>query len=189
MNIQFFEQGHRYTIDGAQVPSVTQILKILEPYDGWPEDAAVRGTHVHTLCELYDQDDLDPESIAPEYAGYLDAWIKFKAENPLKIDFSILKYEQVLGSKLGYAGTADRLSSAWILDIKTGAPTRTHPHQLHAYNMAAIETYGGKKRAMADIYLSADGTYKPQIVKWDNAAWDMFRSALNVHNFKHGGLR
>jgi hypothetical protein len=183
MQIEFNSERHEYKVDGRLTPSVTQVLKVLESYNGYPEQAALRGTYVHKICELYDQDRLDPESVDPSLTGYLAAWVKFRTENPLKIDFSELKIEVRIASKLGYAGTVDRVSDTIILDIKSGAIARTHPHQLHAYNQAAIETLGGKRREMFNIYLTADGDYRVKKSKWDHAVWSQFSAALTVHNF------
>lgn len=186
--IESIPDGGGYLVDGRAVPRVTAVLKILEPYNGYPEGAAIRGTHVHKLCELYDLDDLDPGEVYPEYEGYLYGWVKFRREKPLYTGSVSLKYEcKIASKKRVFAGTADRLSDEWIIDIKTGEPCRTHEHQLHAYNMAAVETYGGKRRGMLLVYLKPDGDYKLQIVKWDGAVWDMFLSALNVYNFRNGG--
>ena len=183
-----YDHNGQYSIDGKKVPRVTTILKILEPFDGFPTEAATRGTYVHEICELHDQDDLDPASVHPDLAGYLAAWEKFKAVNPLGINFDELATEVKLGSKLGYAGRVDRISDSWILDIKTGEPTKTHHHQLIAYKRAADETIGKKPRKMADIYISKTGDYRVVVQRDDAAAWNQFLAALTVLNFRGGKI-
>jgi hypothetical protein len=191
MNIQYTDQGHTYTIDGKQVPSVTQVLKTLESYDGYPESAALRGTYVHQAIEWYEAGTLDLEALDPALKPYLTAWIAFRQENPLQIDIDDLQWETIVGSIHGYAGRVDLMNPEWIIDIKSGVPTKTHPHQLEAYNRAAIETQGGKRRQTANLYLSDDGKYRIIIrnKKRDESTttWNQFLAALTVHNFKNGG--
>ncbi len=69
--IEFQAEDHtyRHLPSLRQVPSVTTILKVMGTYrDIDPETlsyAAMRGTHVHQACELYDMDDLDIERLDP----------------------------------------------------------------------------------------------------------------------------
>jgi hypothetical protein len=225
MNIQYRDQDHTYTIDGKQVPSVTQVLDILGSiYNpivdglrkamkidddearnaeihkvlGWVPKylenyhrAAKLGTYVHKTIEWYEAGTLDLEALDPALAPYLTAWIAFRQENPLRIDIDALQWETIVGSRHGYAGRVDLMNPEWIIDIKSGVPTKTHPHQLEAYNRAAIETQGGKRRQTANLYLSDDGKYRIIIrnKKRDESTttWNQFLAALTVHNFKNGG--
>ena len=117
---------HAYAVDGVPVLSVTQILKAagLVDYDGIPEHvlryAAERGTAVHTACEYYDQDDLDPDTLDPQLAPYVAAWMQFRKQHPFKIMASERMYlGQFDGLRFGM--TLDRLADmqgSTILYIK-----------------------------------------------------------------------
>jgi hypothetical protein len=82
----FEELTHTYTLDGERLPSVTQILQRADAinFEHIPptirERALERGTAVHKAVHYYNEHDLDVDAFRetfPEYAPYLDAWIKF----------------------------------------------------------------------------------------------------------------
>jgi hypothetical protein len=177
---------HIYTVDGRIRPNVTSILEELYCFGGYNPDAAERGRLVHLYCQYYDENDLDLNIVREDLKPFVDAWVLFRNKNPLVIEWP-MHCEQFCASKMGYAGQVDRVNDNWILDIKTGQPTPTHRHQLHAYNKAIIETYGGKRRQMGIVYLSADGKYREVIVRWDGKVWKEFEAAFIVNKFKNGG--
>jgi hypothetical protein len=78
--------SHTYTLDGEHLPSVTQILVRSGAIDfsSVPptilEAARARGSDVHAAVRFYNENDLDVDDFRrtfPEYAGYLDGWIRF----------------------------------------------------------------------------------------------------------------
>ena len=81
------EERHEYAIDGVLRPSVTQTLKDAGlTYDQWyTEEARLRGKAVHAACQLLDEDDLDWDSVLPEYRGYVTAWERFKRDSGFQI--------------------------------------------------------------------------------------------------------
>ena len=80
----FNEDRHEYSLDGQRLPSVTQLLAPLVDYSKVPKDVLERaqqlGTAVHRMTELFDNDDLDEDSLSDELRPYLAGWIKFRAE-------------------------------------------------------------------------------------------------------------
>ena len=164
--LTFDEATHTYTLDGIQLPSVTEVTRFCA-YDyksdrPWlAEAAARRGTAVHEACALIDYGE-DPEE-TPEISGYLKAYRRFLAD--YKPDWQLI--EHPMGSiHLGYAGTLDRFGTIdgapSILDIKTG--------QLHGAALSAQLTAYAKLRqtetfllppepALYALKLSNDGTY------------------------------
>ena len=81
--LSFDEATHIYRLNGAELPSVTTVMKPLssEVYGGvdeWVmEQAAGRGTAVHNAIENWSLYGI--EDIAPEYRGYFDgflAWVQ-----------------------------------------------------------------------------------------------------------------
>lgn len=152
-----------YMIDGARVPSVTEILSI----GGWsdfsgidPEilaRAAARGTFVHEASELHDEGDLDWDSVPREWVGYVRAYEKFKAER----QFQIIESEVVVKNKLHrYAGQLDRRGlldgKPVILDIKTSSqPSPSWGPQIAGYAACYAEPHG-----RVALWLRRDGTYR-----------------------------
>ena len=161
----FDDVKHLYTVDGVRVPSVSRILRPLTTAvygEIDPETlrrATYFGTAVHACTELLDLDELDEDSVIPEWAPYLDAYKRWKtATRP-----AILQIEDRLGCGK-YAGTLDRICSIngerWVIDIKT--TSSIHPHvgvQLAAYVALAEGFYGGTYRRAA-LQLRGDGSFK-----------------------------
>lgn len=157
---------HTYTLDGIQLPSVTEITRFCA-YDyksdrPWlAEAAASRGTAVHEACALIDYGE-EPEE-TPEIAGYLKAYRRFLAD--YKPEWKLI--EHPIGSiLLGYAGTLDRFGTIdgapAILDIKTGQlHDAALSAQLTAYaELRQTETYLlPPEPALYALKLSNDGTY------------------------------
>ena len=93
--LTFEEEGHRYTLDGRQVPSVTQILKPLDCFENVPPDLLERarelGSHVHLACHLDNRGDLDEESLDQEIWPYLTQYRRFRADCGWKLFASELR--------------------------------------------------------------------------------------------------
>lgn len=124
--LSFDADTHTYWLGDAKVPSVTTILKAVSDLDAIPPailaHAAERGTAVHLGCELYDNDDLDWDSVSEELVPYIEAWVDFRATTGFK---PILVESRVFHSGLFYAGTLDRTGVLYgdlaVVDIKTTA--------------------------------------------------------------------
>lgn len=164
--LTFDEATHTYTLDGIQLPSVTEVTRFCA-YDyksdrPWlAEAAARRGTAVHEACALIDYGE-EPEE-TPEIAGYLKAYRRFLAD--YKPEWKLI--EHPIGSiLLGYAGALDRFGTIdgapAILDIKTG---QLHDAALSAQLTAYAELRQAEtfllppEPALYALKLSNDGTY------------------------------
>lgn len=136
---EFDDAEHLYTVGGVRVPSVSRILRPLTNAVYGEIDretlrrAADFGTAVHACTELLDLDELDEDSVTPEWMPYLNAYKRWKAATRPEI----LHIEDRLGCSK-YAGTLDRIcrinGELWVIDIKT--TSSIHPHvgvQLAAY--------------------------------------------------------
>ena len=127
--LTFDEATHTYTLDGIQLPSVTEVTRFCA-YDyksdrPWlAEAAARRGTAVHEACALIDYGE-DPEE-TPEIAGYLKAYRRFLKD--WKPEWKLIECP-IADRNMKMAGTMDRFgiihNAPAILDIKTG--------KLHVY--------------------------------------------------------
>ena len=76
-------ETHEYFINGARVPSVTQVL----PYNFYGNESESKrliGQYVHRMIELYDCNDLDEKTLHPALKGYFESYkllTDFKEEN------------------------------------------------------------------------------------------------------------
>ena len=82
----FFDQGHKYTLDGEELPSVSELCRFLsrEIYGDvaqWRLDnAADRGTAVHKACESLDKfGSVDVQDAILPYRGRLSIWSRTPA--------------------------------------------------------------------------------------------------------------
>ncbi len=189
MELDFDPDTHVYKAEGVVIPSVTGIIAGLNDFRFVDPDvlhaSAAFGTAVHRMCELYDQDNLDMDSLSPALLPYLTAWQRFLIET----NALILEIEQRYFHKsLGYAGTLDRLlqinGRKVLVDIKT--VSRLSPVvgiQLAAYqNLLAANTehvYVDR----AAVRLLDDGTYRFQMYT-DVTDWPVFVSLLTLHSWR-----
>lgn len=166
----FCEETHTYTApDGRRLPSVSQIISPLTDgvYGcidrGVLRAAAEFGTAVHACTEYLDENELDEESLEPEWVPYLDAYKSFlEAFKP-----NYLGIELRLACEK-YAGTLDRYAEIggelWIIDLKT--TSEIHPHvgvQLAGYEGLLRANYPhlkDKEINLAALQLRGDGTYR-----------------------------
>lgn len=184
----FDEPTHTYCVDGKIVPSVTQILEAegLSDFSAIPPEtlrlAQERGTAVHKATQYLDEGRLDWTTVSEQVADYLSAWQRFKND----CQPQILEIEFQVYSPTGYAGTVDRTLMMdgihWLIDIKTGNPTRAAAIQTAAYQYAYQSQEYGRRAA---IQLNSDGTYKIHPYAIDLMHdMNVFMAALTLYQFK-----
>lgn len=163
----FYDDSHRYTVDGEEVPSVSELTRFIarELYSETPQfamdSAASRGTAIHKATEALDK--FGTVEIPDDIAEYLKAYVAFVKENKPeweKIEWSVCKDTL-------YAGTLDRFGTLdgkrVIVDVKSTA-TITPLHrtlytaQLNLYRMA-VESVTPVD-ALYVLQLKKDGKYK-----------------------------
>ena len=163
----FYDDSHKYTVDGEEVPSVSELTRFLtrEMYSEVPQyvldNAAQRGTKIHKATEALDV--YGKVEIDSDLVDYLKAYVSFRKEvNPEweKIEWS------VCNDKL-YAGTLDRYGLVGgvptILDVKTTASITglhkvVYTAQLNLYRLAVMKEK--PVEALTILQLRKDGTYK-----------------------------
>ena len=132
INCEFNEESHVYTVDGNPVPSVTEIVGMIDFGNlakinpAVLEHAALRGTIVHEYCEAidngYDPEDLD---IEPELVPYVQAYLAFLRDyRPVWELVEQPLYCPTFAGTLDRFGTIDRNKA--IVDIKTAASADRH---------------------------------------------------------------
>jgi len=185
MKVTLEPDSHIYTLeDGTILPSLSSILSVINSGDfaNIPEyvlqKAARKGSIVHKILELYDQDNLGEYD--PKWQPYIDAWQQFKD------DYSIKKFdliEESLASSLGFATTIDRFVNNKIFDIKTGGIYEKYALQTAAHEivLSEIPEYNVSNRYIVQI---KNGKYKV-IEHTDPNDKEVFISALNIWKWKH----
>ena len=188
-DLQFDPVSHRYTLGGREVPSVTQLLQVLDQYEGVPphvlEAAREFGVHVHLACELWDRGTLDEAALDPNLRLYLDGWRKFRGDTgfiPTHIE------ERVLHRPMRYAGTLDRLGTLRgrpaLVDIKSGMKPKSVGAQTAAYLEAwMLTTSSPRKRPTRYCVQLMPEDYRLHVLD-DPADWPLFVSCRNVHQWK-----
>jgi hypothetical protein len=205
----FEHVGHRYSVDGAPLPSVSRVL---EPLSVWLEyikggagtgggivdrdvlrAKAALGTAAHYAIELDIGGELDRDSLHPAVLPYFEAWERFKREAHYIARASEFR---VWHPAHQYAGTLD--SAGWLdhaaalIDFKcTLDVSPTVGPQTAAYREALIATPGvdGSLRALAQnarrwcLQLRPDGTYRMLALE-DPNDWRVFLALLTIHHFK-----
>lgn|SRR5574340_48203 len=187
MALDFNEAEHRYTVDGRDVPSVTQVISRVFPelYAHSGDFAKQRGSIAHKAIALDLEGVLDEDSVSPVIAPYLAAARRFLAESHIKV----MAFERRLYSPTyGYAGTLDVIGldgkSPALWDWKTGAPGWQAGLQTAAYVQMWQEAAGDVIRARFAVHLHDDGSFT--VTSYPNFKSDFadFCAALRVYHRK-----
>ncbi len=178
---------------GAVVPRVSWILQALDIYGEIREDvlarAAARGTAVHESCQLWDENDLDEESLDPRIAPYLDGWKSFRKDTgfePEHIEVAIHN------SPYNYAGRIDRIGKVssgktFLVDIKTGSGDYGNGKKgrVAGMQMAAYSAAWGDNTIDSRIIVQLQPTGKYKIYqKDDRSFWNDFKICLYFYKLK-----
>lgn len=183
MTLAFDESTHTYTYEGRRVPSVTQVIRevVLGGHDRpGMEWYMARGSALHLAAQMWDEGELDEESIDPAIAGHLAAYRRFRDD--VGDDLTITEIEKPRYHTSGYAGTPDRVvewrGDRGILDLKTGSTAAWHRLQTAAYAALAPEA-----TARLVVYLGEDSRWKMDRHK-DRSDWTVFSAALAVWRWR-----
>lgn len=124
MTLEFIEEGHIYTFDGQEVPSVSEIIRFIskEVYGDIDEEtlqyAAERGTAIHKACEVLDEYGI--VECTNDILPYLMAYKAFLEEHT--VEWELIE-QSLYSPDYGYAGTIDRYGmldgNKVVLDIKS----------------------------------------------------------------------
>lgn len=181
----FFDQGHRYTLDGEELPSVSELCRFLsrEIYGTVQQytldRAADRGTRVHKACEVLDL--YGKADISDDILPYVKAYLQFRRDHDVKWD----KIEHAAHhEKDRYAGTIDRRGivdgTRAIVDLKTTAEIHKPicRAQLNLYRRMEEQDGTWEADALYILQLRKDGSYKLVTFDIDNTLPD---ALLTLH--------
>ena len=184
MNLQFIEEGHKYIVDGEEVPSVSEIIRFIsrEVYGDIDEEtlqyAAERGTAVHKACEELDK--TGTVECDEEIIGYVQAYKKFLEEH--EVEWELIE-QSLYDEWLYFAGTIDRYGTIdgekAILDIKSSAIIKKLlvKAQLDGYYHLACDNNYIPQKAYC-LQLKKNGGYRLYEV---GIKGDVFRDCLKLH--------
>lgn len=191
------KQEYRDEETGRTFYSVTQVRKVaFDSYAGIPESvlepARVRGTLLHKrmfFCFASLEGLCPYPAVLAGLEGYctsMDLWVEKRKPTRDKLESASFN------DRYGYAGTPDALLNIYLnkkwrkvlFDLKTGAPVRTDPMQLCAYE----HMDGYRTDELMDVYLDADGgDAKEQFVTKGQRAteWAAFLNALSLLRWRN----
>jgi hypothetical protein len=182
--LTFDATRHEYRYGGRVVPSVTQILGMLNDFSMVDPDKLARaaqfGRHVHAAIDLDNQGTLDEETLDPELLPYLTQWRRFLEETGFVVTMS---EQRVYHKRLQYAGTLDVagtwMDEDWVCDVKSGWVPKSVGPQLAAYQQALPNR---PKRRLC-VQLSAEKYTLHECKKLSD--FTTFQSCLNIWRFQH----
>ena len=204
--LEFDEESHVYALNGVEIPSVTQLLKLLpgSDYANVPEtvlaNAARRGTAVHEAIEYYIRygvEEYDDE-LAPYVGAFKQFWNEIGAvpignEIPLYYDDTDNEECKMLYGT-GYAGTADMLAAAdgkvLLMDFKCTSSVskglrKKYAIQLEAYAQA-LRKFGIVVDRKFVLQLKKDGKFKAyEFPASDDYSWAVFRGLRAINNYEN----
>jgi hypothetical protein len=159
-HLEFCSKSHKFKLDGREVPSITQCLVAAGLIDtAWFTDySRDRGSAVHRACHYLDENDLAPDYLDGDQAGYLDAWELFCRQHGCKWE-SIER--PVYSIMLQIAGIPDRIGTVdgkdCVVEIKTGLVSPVHGVQL------AMQARIARPEKIMDriaVQIRSDGNYR-----------------------------
>jgi hypothetical protein len=188
MKIEFEEATHTYQIDGKVVPSVTQCLALLDPFQKVDrhilEAARDFGQKGHRAMALLIRDKLDWNTLDPALKPYVLSGAKFLGDFA---GHTVIASEAIVGDKvLGVAGCIDlvmendRLTEIVEFKFTAQLPDAVGP-QTAAYAklwFRGLRTPRALTVRRRCVVLGPDG-YKTYLLT-DPADWADFLSCLNV---------
>lgn len=194
--IDFDPVAHKYRLDGAAVPGVSEILDHAYDFRFVDPDAMERardlGKKVHKTIELFEDGVLDRATLHPSLDNHLKQWERFKDD----FLFLPIAHELIVGSrKHKFCGTLDchglllpRVDGdeeePLLLDVKTGEEYAPHKLQTAAYKIAAVEQGilpASTKRA--SLYLDEEG----YAIRWHKGPMDEV-AFISLSTFRHWEL-
>lgn len=185
--LQFDPASHRYSLEGRDLLSVTQVLDAAGFIDRqwFTDEAMARGTAVHAAVQAFSESGAVPSDDIT--APFFDAYLAFKMASGFMVDAA---EERVCDPILGYAGTLDLRGrfgqfahGTDLIDIKTGTIPTWVRFQTAGY---ARLVHGGHVRRWA-LQLKADGTYRLEPLT-NRVDEKVFLAALTVAQAQRGWL-
>lgn len=177
--LEYFDDGHIYLVDGIQVPSITEMLKVKfgHKYDGIPtatlNKAAERGTRVHASIEDYVHGKAPVPCEELTSFKFLEFMHRFKVVGSEIMVILFSNGEPIAAGRLdlvlsmhGEIGGAD-IKTTSVLDKEYLF------YQLNMYRTAYIQSYGVEWTFLKGIHLRRDKRKMVDIPIDPSATWEI----------------
>lgn len=194
MSLTYNDERHEYKVDGAIIPSTTQVLD----YEGFVDTTFMnehgrdRGGIVHLANKYLLEGRLNESTLDPRIIPYVDGTKKFIADmdyKPQIIERPMFHPIYLYGMTPDTIGTVRQFGDELVLiDWKTGAPHQATIIQMASY-LEGLRANGIEVKHVYIIYLKDDGTYKPELVKVTRKEINVFIYALTCMNWKHNHIK
>ena len=190
--LTFEEISHTYRLDGAEIPSVSNVMEPLRDayYGGINQrtlaQAADKGHAVHNSIENWIKFEID--DIPEAHRGYFNAFLEWwDLRKPIVVGSEIRLFHKLLM----YGGTLDLLcyidGELNLIDFKStyAMSEMLCRVQLEAYAQG-IATHGVQIDKKRILHLKKDGKWNdPVFEAKDAVAWRVFGSLKNVYDYVH----
>jgi hypothetical protein len=194
MSLTYNDERHEYRLDGAIIPSTTQVLAAEGFIDTtfMNDEGRERGSMVHLANKYLLEDRLDMGTLDPRIFSYVDgtrAFINDMGYKPQIIEEPMSHPTYRYGMTPDTIGTVRQFGEELVLiDWKTGAKDKATIIQMASY-VEGLRANGIEVKHVYIIYLKDDGTYKPELVRVTQHEIGIFLSALACMNWKNNHLK
>lgn len=189
-DLTFDVASHTYHVDGVWIPSPSVVIKQLglgADFSHVNPDllayAIKRGVYVHKCVELINQNKLDPTSVDPEIAPYVDQYRQFLKDSgfiPIWNEKGEYSNLHRYAMRIDLFGKLNNRNS--ILDIKTSSTLDDAVEvQLSAYHMGFQENHVDQDLQDAFCLQLKKTSYSLKKIPISYSLWT---SALEVFNWK-----
>lgn len=179
-------ENHEYKLNDMIVPGVTTVLQDVGIIQNNRFATTGRGKRMHKIVQYFLRGNLDFSDITQEETELIE-WVVEVLNG-----YEVIEVEKSLYNPIyHYAGTPDYIWATkdreryYIVDLKTGhKKEKWHKIQLAAYQQLLSEF------SNIDGLLLYQRTKEIEIItaqELQQKYFPVFRAALNVYNFKHGG--
>jgi hypothetical protein len=188
----FYDNDHIYEVDGVRMDSVSQVTRFLsrEAYEDINQykldNAADRGTAVHTACEvLYKYRKVE---CTPDIEPYVMAFVQFQKDHKCEftdIEKPLADVENGVAGTPDFCGTVDGEEA--IIDMKAQSAIKKTlvKAQLNAYRDLRIKNGKPEPKRLYCLQLMNDGKYRLYPVAIDSTEWTCCLALHKALKAKH----
>ncbi len=170
--LTFQEEGHRYFLDGAEIPGNTSMLKAAGLIDDtwFTPESRDRGIRVHDAVWFEDEGSLDWSTVREDEKPRVEAFVDFKLKTGWVSDVN----ECLVHSEaLRFATRPDLVGvmngARWTVNVKTGEPSKWVGLQL-----------AGELIALNSVIFASEEEWVKRLTWFDNNPYVTKRAALHL---------